>query len=165
MYPIISSYKRFSLWMCLGLLYKFKSLFGLGRTHDFRLYPSPRKTGGSIPMGSITRHLFKPMPHHAVPSAYSRIYTEQAAFYVNAVFLLREREMACIEGFSSNLLYAFFKFIEHNISQIARDIEDGELKSLFDIDEDVRSELNKFLHPDPERAQHIRLEFSKGKTS
>ena len=162
-YPIIKSYKLKTMWICLGVLYKFKSLLSLGRTQDFRLWPTPREAPCGLPMAGITSHLFKPMPHHVTHPGYKNLYKEKTAFYAHAVFLLAERDMRCIEGFSSNLLYSFFKVIEQNIKSICRDIEKGEIGEEFGISDDIRREMNQHLRSDPERANFIRKEFSKGK--
>ena len=162
-FPVTKSYKLRSMWNCFGILYKFRSLLNLGRTQDFRLYPVPRKAPNGLAMGGITLHLFKPMPHHVTPPAYRYLHKEKAAFYVHALFLLAERDMRCIEGYSSNLLYSFFKFIEHNKETICQDIERGEIsQEIIDMNSDMRKEFSEHLHPDPDRANYIRKEFSKG---
>ena len=162
-FPIVESCKLRTAWICLGMLYKFKSLLSLGRTQDFRLYSTPRKAPSGLAMGGITLHLFQPMPHHVTPPAYRNLYKEKAAFYAHAIFLLAERDMRCIEGHSSNLLYSFFKFLEQNIKIICRDIQRGEIGQESGISDDMIEIMNQRLHPDPERANFIWHEFSKGK--
>ncbi len=146
-----------------ALMYQYTSIMHLKREAKFNLYPKERKSESGLRMGGAS-YFYAPTPPKdgVVPECYAKLYNEKPSFYVQAFFLLKERELGTVEAFSSHLTYAFFKFIEQHWEQLCNDINRGQISDNMDIDESVLEDLNQQIQPHPTRATELRREFEKG---
>ena len=136
------------------------------RTWDFRLMAAPRKLPCGIPLGGASQVWGPPGPENVVPPSVYKLTQEGPCFYVQALFVLSEPELGILDGFSSNLVYSFFKFVDTHIDQICSDISQGAINLPdtlnFDIDDDLQKVLTAGLRANPGRAAFIRNEMGKG---
>ena len=147
--------------------YTFKSVFmnlvNLKRTHQFSLFAPPMYTeGGKIPYGPDNNYFLKVPSYNVVPAVYSRVYKEKASYYVQALFCLAERELHTIEGFSPNLMYSFFKFMDVNMEELCQSISSGTVSDMAGLDSDIKEKLSARMHSDPARAAELRASLSEG---
>lgn len=96
------------------------------------------------------------------PPAGFRIKSEQAAYYVHALFSLRDRNLGAISGYFSSVTYSFFRCIETQWNHLVDDIDKGTLNPDLDLPSDIRRDLEKQLVPDNERASELKREFQRG---
>ncbi len=149
----------------LAMLYTHRQIYrSLKRIWQFRIMSKPSFTKIGLPMTGLSNIMAKTNTHNIVPSAISKIYNEYPAFYVQAIFALTEPELFFIDGFSSNLMYSFFKFLETNYDQLCHDIATGSISTNVDISNDIRDELNKLLKPNQSRATFIQHQVEIGST-
>lgn len=93
---------------------------------------------------------------YSTPKPAFDITTEPEALYIHLLFGLKDRNLGVIEANFSSLVYAAFRSLEFNFSNLISDIEKGQVSSELKIDDKVREELNKCLSPDPKRAEELR---------
>ncbi len=163
LYPITPSNKKKIKKAAMAMLHTHSEVYSsLKRVWQFRIFSAFRYTDAGLPVGGLALHMAQPHPYNVVPSTITKIHTEFAAFYVQALFVLQEPELAYIDGFSSSLMYSFFKFLEANHLQICDDIATGTLSSKLDINQDIRNELLTHLKPNPSRADFVRQQLELG---
>ena len=132
------------------------------------IYVDPKSSlsPAEIPMSSASkcdesdRKLYSMMC--STPGSGFQITNEQSAYYVHALFALRDRNLASLQGYFSSVVYGFMRLIESQWKTLVNDIELGTLNSKLDIPDDVRQDLQKELIPDPGRAWELKQEFEKG---
>ena len=92
------------------------------------------------------------------------IYHEAASYHVLALLALGEPQLGELSGVSSNLIYAFFKYIDHNADLLCDDLASGTLSNSLDVDDSIRKGVNEYLKPNENRAEIVRQELRKGKS-
>ncbi len=163
LYPITPTNKKKIVKAALAMMHRHHKVYSsLKRVWQFRIFSAFRYTDAGLPIGGLALHMAQPYPYNVVPNTITKIHTEFAAFYVQALFVLQEPELAYIDGFSSCLMYSFFKFLEANYLQICDDIATGTLSGKLDIDQDIRNELIANLRPNPSRANFVREQLELG---
>ena len=95
----------------------------------------------------------RPNATNLVPKVAYELTQEVPCFYAQALFVLAEPELGNIDGFSSDLLYAFFKFVEKNMDRLCHDISSGRIhpNTEVPIDEAIRKKLEYWMSPAPHR--------------
>ena len=163
MYPLtkeLNSMMRWSFLSTASTMYK--TLGSLQRSWIFDLPPAARSTATGIPKGPASVYWIPPSQYNIYPLVGRKLTQEVPSYYTQAVFALAEKELGLIAAFSSNLLYAFFKFVEKNWDSLCADIQEGRIGTTVDMDEDIRHELNKCIKANPTRAAELRKELPKG---
>ena len=84
------------------------------------------------------------------------------ATYLKALFALRERNISLIFSTFTSILYEFLHLIEMNWEKLVHDIRTGELDKELSLSDELRQELTECLDADPDRADELEKEFSKG---
>ena len=140
--------------------YRMRALFknvGLKRNFLFKIFHPPRTSEGGIPMGGLTQwYSIPPFESNITPIYFKDIGLEAPSFYVQAIFALAELELGRIDGFSSDLMYAFFNFMVHHRDAICQAIHTGTIDCRPDLDEGIRQALDQSLHPNPARAAEVK---------
>ena len=164
-YPIIKENKKRIISGALAMLYTHRSIYkSLKRMWQFRLMSKPTFSEDGLPITGLSNIMAVPYPHNIVPGAITKIFTEYPAFYVQAIFALTEPELFFIDGFSSNLLYSFFKFLEANYTKICHDIATGTINESVDLTQEIRTELTELMVPNKKRAAFIKQQIELGST-
>ncbi len=132
---------------------------GMKRIFDLRIFHTDKRSPCGLKMGSLSAHVWKPTGYNLLPNAVSEVYRTEAAFYVQSIFALADKEIGLIVGFSSDLLLAFFKFMDNNYEKLCEDIERGEIRPIANVSDDLRARLNMSLKPLPIRSAEIRRVF------
>ena len=163
-YPYTAEYSAKCAHTVFSLYYaSILHMLNLKRLHFFHLYaPVDFTDGGNIPYGFLKNCFGGPSGYDIIPHHYNQIFREDVSYYVQALFALAERELHHIRGFSSNLMYSFFKFIEDHQEELCRTIANGTIDKTVSLDADVRVQLQARLRADRYRAQKLRREFAKG---
>jgi hypothetical protein len=165
MYPLTLADESLFLDYALTIVYAFHYVltYGLKREFYFHLYHPAMQTKSGITISGLAAYRQKRRkPNATSPLCLSKIGKEGASYFVQAVFALRDPDVAFIQGTSSDLMYAFWKSIEFNRAAICDAIASGHIKSFPDLDEQVRQELNEELLPDSVRAKLVEEEIKKG---
>lgn len=142
-----------------SLLKAFPENNNLQKTLKFFYTPKWRKSECGILIGpnssspTNSKHLLN---IYSTPKAGFEILSEPEALYVHLLFGLRDKSLGMLEANFSSIILSSFDALYQNWSDIADDIERGEVKSNLKIDESVREELNNALTPNPQRANEIR---------
>ena len=63
------------------------------------------------------------------------------------------RNLGTLEANFVVLIYSMFSFLEANWHEIVADIKTGTISSNLQLDASIRAELQRYLKPDPQRAQ------------
>ena len=164
-YPIVKENKDRIVRSAIAMLYTHRDIYkSLKRLWQFRLMSRPTYTNNGLPITGVSNIMALPYRHNIIPGAFTKIFTEYPAFYVQAVFALIEPELFYIDGFSSNLMYSFFKFLEANYPKICHDIATGHLSEHVDLTPEVRAELQAEMVPDPKRAAFVKQQIELGST-
>ena len=164
-YPIVNENKKRIVRSALAMLYTHRNIYkSLKRLWQFRLMSKPTYTTDGLPITGVSNIMAVPYRHNIVPNAITRIFTEYPAFYIQAIFTLTEPELFYIDGFSSNLMYSFFKFLETNYTKVCHDIATGSLSENVDLPQEVRKELTPLMAPNPKRAAFIKQQIELGST-
>ena len=159
-FPLTDSYTKTISWK-LRCLHSMNSMFyNLRRVHQFRLALVDRFSACGLPLGGAGIITQSPSSFNLVPLFYTKMYEEDQSYFTQSLFLLAERELGYILGYSSNLLYTLFKYMEHHWEELCNTIETGNLDETAPIDEGKRSEFN--LRADPSRADELRRELKAG---
>lgn len=82
--------------------------------------------------------------------------------YLKSFYALKEPDITTIAAPFTTAVFDLLHYIELNWESLCNDIEAGVLSEECEIPEAVRSRLQAELQPDPDRAQFLRSEFSKG---
>ena len=164
-YPILKENKKRIVRSALAMLYTHRNIYkSLKRLWQFRLMSKPTYTADGLPITGVSNIMAVPYRHNIVPDVITKIFTEYPAFYIQAIFALTEPELFYIDGFSSNLMYSFFKFLEANYTKICHDIATGSLNENVDMPQEVRKELIPLMTPNPKRAAFIKQQIELGST-
>ncbi len=134
----------------------------LRRQFDFTLHHPPRTSPCGIPMGGVGMYWSRSNKIGIVPSCIDEISQEAPTYYVQAIFALPEKDLVLFNGFSSDLMYSLFKFIENYAEDICEDIKQGHIRPFEDLPEKTRMKLNTYLKPKPRRAEELRGIIAKG---
>ena len=76
--------------------------------------------------------------------------------------MMAEEELGFLMGYSSSLMYTYFKFMEHHWSQLCDVIESGKIGDDIICDGNLRKELESHFRPNPTRAQQLREMMENG---
>ena len=164
-YPFTKENKKRIVSGALAMLYTHKNIYkSLKRMWQFRLMSKPTYTEDGLPMTGLSNIMAVPYQHNVVPRTITKIFTEYPAFYIQAIFALTEPELFFIDGFSSNLMNSFFKFLEANYTKICHDIATGTINETVELTEEVRNELNELMVPNKKRAAFIKQQIELGST-
>ncbi|XP_056012730.1 GH3 domain-containing protein-like isoform X2 [Ostrea edulis] len=142
-----------------SLLKDFAESNNLLKTLKFFYTPRWRKSESGILVGpnssspSNSKHLLN---IYTTPKAGFEILSEPQALYIHLLFGLRDKSLGMLEANFSSIVLSSFDALYQNWSDIADDIERGEVNLKLNINESVRKELNNDLTPDPQRAKEIR---------
>lgn len=128
------------------------------------ILPAPeRKTEAGVPTGPVSSKWSYIPTDNVYPLCVLKLTQETESYYAQAVLALADAELGSIQGFSSNLMYTFFKFIERNVDHLAHDIEHGKLGDDAPIkDASIRAQISAVMSPKPQRAADIRNEVALG---
>ena len=108
------------------------------------------------PADTVQFPTFSFPPYNLIPEAYSKLHSEDASYYAQALFSLAERELGYINSFSADLMYSYWKFMTANWQHLCDDISRGHIGDHIDMPEDVKEELSRHLPADPARAEELR---------
>ncbi|KAL9966001.1 hypothetical protein ACROYT_G024006 [Oculina patagonica] len=124
--------------------------------------PQLKYSEGGIPIGPST--LAPSLQLHALstPRVHLDVFSEPAGLYIHILFALRDRDLGSIWGNFTYWIHGVFVFLEKNWELMVEDLAKGKMKADLEITDRVRSELNKLLKPDKQRADELRREFQKG---
>lgn len=142
-----------------SLLKTFPENNNLQKTLKFFYTPKWRKSECGILIGpnssspTNSKHLLN---IYSTPKAGFEILREPEALYVHLLFGLTDKSLGMLEANFSSLILSSFDALYRYWSDIADDIERGEVNPKLNIDESVRKELNAALTPNPQRANEIR---------
>lgn len=142
-----------------SLLKTFPENNNLQKTLKFFYTPKWRKSECGILIGpnssspTNSKHLLN---IYSTPKAGFEILREPEALYVHLLFGLADKSLGMLEANFSSLILSSFDALYRYWSDIADDIERGEVNPKLNIDESVRKELNAALTPNPQRANEIR---------
>jgi len=95
------------------------------------------------------------------PPAYG-IKSEPEALYIHLLFGLKDRNLGVIESNFASTVYTGFKAMEADWRQLVEDIEEGRINPDLNIPQEIRTELEAGMQPNPSRADELRKEFSAG---
>lgn len=84
------------------------------------------------------------------------------ATYVKALFALKQKNTSCIAATFSSVVYEFLTLIEQKWESLVRDIRNGEIDPELSISAELKKQLSDYISPDPDRADELFKEFSKG---
>ncbi len=136
---------------------------GLRREFHFTIHHPAKFSPAGIPMGGLGMYWSKMAGNLCiVPSYLDEIIKEAPSYYVQAIFALSEKQIALFSGYSSDLMFALFKFVENHAADLCEDIEHGHIRPFPDLPEQTRMKMNTCLKPKPIRAQELRDIFAKG---
>ncbi len=82
--------------------------------------------------------------------------------YLKALFALNNRDLSCIFATFSSIVFESLKLIETQWKTLVDDIRFGKIDTSVTISEKMRNELQKFLKPDPARADELEEAFKTG---
>ncbi|XP_061164020.1 GH3 domain-containing protein-like isoform X1 [Saccostrea echinata] len=142
-----------------SLLREFPENNNLQKTLKFFYTPQWRKSECGILIGpnssspTNSKHLLN---IYSTPKAGFEILSEPEALYIHLLFGLRDKSLGMLEANFSSIILSSFDALYQNWSELADDIERGEVNPKLDIEESIRNELNSCLTPDPQRAKEIR---------
>ena len=165
-YPFARTYLKrllMAFWASTQKNPEFVTESALQRVFSFRVFHPLVTNEHGIKEGGIGNIVAKPLEFTVVPDCFMKTSLEGPSFYIQAVFALRDREVARLDGYSTDSWYAFFKFIIANKDQICDCISQGELSAFPQLTEEIRWEANQSLKADPARAEELR-EILKGPT-
>ena len=127
--------------------------------------PRWRYSSTGLPIGPLsglfTKSAFM-LAQWSTPFEAHVVDTEAEAMYVSLLFGIRDRYLARIDGGFASGLYNVLTFIENNWRDLVADVRSGRLKEGLNVSEEHRRVINKYLVPDPERADELEAEFKKG---
>lgn len=119
-------------------------------------------------IGSISAHIGYNFKDHMLsintsPEAlqYLREHSSDSP-YIKALFALQCENLSCIYATFSSVVYEFLHTIELNWKSLVDDIRNGDINPNIAISDELRSELIKYLKPNPKRADELTEEFEKG---
>ncbi|MCQ2441071.1 MAG: GH3 auxin-responsive promoter family protein [Clostridia bacterium] len=82
--------------------------------------------------------------------------------YLKSFYALKEENITSIAAPFTTAVYDLLHYIELNWQSLCDDIENGVISPKCKISDEVRSNLEAELSPDPKRAEFLRKEFKKG---
>ncbi|MFT7814683.1 GH3 domain-containing protein-like [Arapaima gigas] len=84
------------------------------------------------------------------------------ALYLQLLLALRDPTVGSLESsFASTILFAF-SVLQERWQDLVEDVELGRVGPRVDVDDGIRSNVNKLLYPDPGRAAQLRAELKGG---
>ncbi|XP_033742604.1 GH3 domain-containing protein-like [Pecten maximus] len=130
--------------------------------------PKLRESPSGIPIGpnsSSPSNSKSLLSLYSTPSVGYEILSEPEALYVHLLFALRDRNIGIIEANFSSIVYNSLQALECHWENLVDDIEKGHINTSLNIDDSIRTELEKSLKPDKKRADEIRASFKDGRIS
>lgn len=134
----------------------------LSRVFNFRLHHPSRSSPCGLPIGGMGLAMYTRLPAEVNPDLINRITTEATSYFIQALFALQEPELYALMGYSSDLILAFFKSIEENREPLCKALASGHIDSFPGLAEDVREAANKLLTANPQRADEVHQELTRG---
>lgn len=159
----VTSYKQLPIIYMSSAYLNFSALlgcYGLQRMFQFRMFHPPVVNAYGVREGGVGNVIARPRSSNLTPLCFLKAPNEPVSFYIQSVFALAEREVGVLDGYSSDLWYALFKFMSTHKSQICDAIETGALLPFPGLDEELRLEASASLKADPARAEEVRRALS-----
>ena len=138
--PIANDIKRMCIFMKSLPAYLIFKLTGMHLRRQVRLgyRPLVENSPSGLQKAPISFHMRGNVPFSLIPNEVYQIQNEPTALYVEAVLALAEREVGCILGFMSTLVWAFWRVIDENWQQMCDDIERGRIHQNIHLEPSVR---------------------------
>ncbi|KAH9489794.1 hypothetical protein Btru_036562 [Bulinus truncatus] len=135
---------------------------------DLKLFFSPnwRYTVNEIPIGpnSASPDRSERLLHiYTTPAPAYQVKSEPEALYLYLLFALLDPHVGMIEANFTSIIYNAFCALEAQISQLAKDIEQGIICPDLNIDPAIREQLQRLLSPNPGRAKELLQAAQSGK--
>lgn len=105
-----------------------------------------------------------PLLPFLVTTPYEALSSSESADmkYIHSLFGLRERSVSLLTGIYIPIMLDIMCYIRDNWQLLVSDIRTGTISKEFSIPESLREKLSAKISPDPERADELEREFSKG---
>lgn len=113
-------------------------------------------SGGMMSMKRVIPYLW------TSPPEILQITNQPDANYLHLLFALKEKNLMYIGSTFTAHVLNLFKHMEKTGENLVEDIARGKITKGMDLDPQIRSCLEKKLHPDPARADAINKEFERG---
>ena len=118
---------------------------------------------GSISASSVSNDNLKVMQFFMTTPPEVMFCEENANLkYLHAFFALSERKVSIITGSYIPIILDTVNYIRDNWQMLTNDIRSGTLSNNVTIPDDLREKLSAKISPDPERADELEREFTKG---
>ncbi|SFD42067.1 GH3 auxin-responsive promoter family protein [Clostridium uliginosum] len=96
------------------------------------------------------------------PIEVMELENKDSAFYLHALFALREKNLMYISGIFISSILDFFRLIEEKHDLLINDIRAGKINEKVELNPEIRKRLNKKLSQFSKRADELEFEFNKG---
>ncbi|ELU04490.1 hypothetical protein CAPTEDRAFT_73334, partial [Capitella teleta] len=134
----------------------------LKRSLYIRFTPKELRSKCGVRMGPCSHHIAPSPPYALVPQAAIEVTDHQIQVYIIALFALAEEEIEYMDCILAPMCYTLFKAIEDRGEELCRDLENGSLSLAIEVDDKIRSEVNRNLRVESSRASRVRRELQKG---
>ena len=134
----------------------------LRRIIGLRYKPTVNYSSTGIAISPISYYTSPHFAYFVSPFAVSQISDESTALYLHALFGLSEKDVCQIDGLISPLALSFFRLIEERWKSLVDDIQNGTISDDISLEEETKKEIASFLHPNPKRAEELRIIFKDG---
>ncbi len=111
--------------------------------------------------GSVSGVLVRDIPsiikkHYVAPASVMSIEDYAARNYTLMRLALQHRDVTLWATANPSTILELMRTVDEHTDELIRDIELGTLSQAFDIQEDMRDELQRYMQPRPERADELR---------
>ncbi|MBO4395917.1 MAG: GH3 auxin-responsive promoter family protein [Eubacterium sp.] len=127
----------------------------------------PMMTENGIPKGPISGTALRPFAdqlQNFMTSPSELVFPEESMDmkYMKLRFALPVRNVTCMTAAFMTALVDLMTWLESNWEDMCNDIEKGVIGEAVQVSPETRRRLESMLNPDPQRADELREEFSKG---
>ena len=127
----------------------------------------PKTASNGTPQGAISGAVLRPYTkllgaYMTSPAELIFPTAEMDMPYLKLLFALSERNVTCMLSAFMTGLVDLMTYLEINWSRLCDDIEQGTIDKEISLPGDLRSRFLALRRPDPERAEELRKEFSRG---
>ncbi len=167
----IECYKKYSCNLIFGLMDEFyrkktgKSYINGKGLNTLEVREMTTKNGiVKGPISSTTSRANKKFLPYVFSSPMEIVFTEEVMDlkYLQLRFGLEDRNLSFMLGAFMTSLVDLMTYMNTNWKTLCDEIENGILNKDAHIPEKVRTQLEKYLKPNPKRADELREEFKKG---
>jgi len=111
--------------------------------------------------GSVSGVLVRDIPsiikkHYVAPASVMSIEDYAARNYTLMRLALQHRDVTLWATANPSTILELMRTVDEHTDELIHDIELGTLSQSFDIQEDIRTELQRYMQPRPERADELR---------